>query len=291
VPPRQRVPALSGAPAHRPSPVDPLELLSRGELDVVGRIVGASNATLVATVALDGQTARCVYKPISGERPLWDFPDGTLAEREVAAWVLSSGAGWDVVPPTVLRDGPYGAGSVQLWVGPAETTEEDLPEAPEAGAGLIDVVPPRKVPPGWCTVVEGEGARGGSVFLVHADDDQLRRMACFDVLANNADRKGGHVLRDPAGKVWGVDHGLTFHEDTKLRTVLWGWAGQPLGHDVAGRVRATAAALEGSLAEELRDLLTEREVEVLGERVQRLLDRGRFPKPRPGGPALPWPPF
>jgi uncharacterized repeat protein (TIGR03843 family) len=272
---------------------DPLDLLARGELEVVGRVVGASNATLVAQVVLDGVSTQCVYKPVAGEQPLWDFPDGTLAGREVASWLLSDAAGWDVVPPTVLRDGPYGVGSVQLWVSEEDGRTRGALDlvAPDPGAGLVDVVAPSAVPPGWRTVVEGSGARGAAVLLVHADDRQLRRMAAFDVVANNADRKGGHVLRGPGGRVFGVDHGLTFHTDTKLRTVLWGWAGERLGAEVSALVDATAAALDDRLGEQLADHLTPAELVALADRVERLGTRGRFPKPRPGAPALPWPPF
>jgi hypothetical protein len=277
---------------------------------VLGRIVGASNSTLVADVTLDGARARCIYKPIAGERPLWDFPDGTLAEREIAAWRVSDAAGWGVVPPTVLREGPFGLGSVQLWVGPL------VPHTPDPGAGLVDLVPPGAVPAGWRAVVEGSGVDGGTVLLVHADDPALRRMAVFDAVVNNADRKGGHVLRGaladgaptgspvrpggPAGAaggegagapVWGVDHGLTFHTEHKLRTVLWGWAGEPLDGATADLVRATAAALDGALGEELAALLTEAEVDAVRERVRRLAAKRRFPRPRPGSPTLPWPPF
>jgi uncharacterized repeat protein (TIGR03843 family) len=224
-----------------------------------------------------------VYKPVAGEQPLWDFPDGTLAQREVAAYVLSEAGGWGVVPPTVLRDGPFGPGSVQLWVG---APEPDL----DPGAGLVDVVDPDEVPPGWHTVVEGSGAHGAAVLLVHADDPVLRRMAAFDVVANNADRKGGHVLRG-GGRVWGVDHGLTFHTDPKLRTVLWGWAGERLGADVTACLGATETALAGDLTDALAELVTPAELDALADRVDRLRARDRFPRPRPGAPALPWPPF
>jgi len=235
-------------------------------------------------VELDGTSARCVYKPVLGEAPLWDFPDGTLAQREVAAWVLSDAGGWGVVPPTVLREGPFGQGSVQLWVG------EDEPSS-GPGAGLVDVVAPGEVPERWHEVVEGSGPGGTSVLLVHAEDPQLRRMAAFDVVANNADRKGGHVLADADGRAWGVDHGLTFHAEDKLRTVLWGWAGQRLGAEVEQLLATTAAALAGPAGAALAQLVTAEELAALGERVERLAGRGRFPRPRRGAPALPWPPF
>ena len=273
-----------GPPAPAPDAAV-LDLLSRGELELVGQVVGASNTTLVAEASLDGEAVRCVYKPVLGEAPLWDFPDGTLAQREVAAWLVSDAGGWGVVPPTVLREGPLGQGSVQLWVGPPE------PEADEPGAGLVDVVAPGQVPPGWHEVVEGSGADGSSVLLVHSDDRRLRRMAAFDVIANNADRKGGHVLRGAGGSVQGVDHGLTFHVEHKLRTVLWGWGGQRLGQEVEHLLADTAAALSGPAGQALAELVTPAEVAALGERIERLAGRGRFPRPRPGAPALPWPPF
>ncbi|MGQ7296745.1 SCO1664 family protein [Quadrisphaera sp. KR29] len=273
-----------------------LELLAAGDLEVTGRVLGASNTTLLARVALGERSLACVYKPVAGEAPLWDFPDGTLAGREVAAALVSSAAGWGVVPPTVLRDGELGLGSVQAWVGPGPEVgpggaRGGRAGAPEPGAGVIDVVPPSRVPPGWLTVVQGEGYRGEAVSLVHADDPALARMAAFDAVANNADRKGGHVLRGLDGGLYGVDHGLTFHEDPKLRTVLWGWAGRPLPEDVVALLEATAAALDGELADLLPGLITEDELLAAELRVERLLARRRFPTPPPGGRALPWPPF
>ncbi|WP_425468324.1 SCO1664 family protein [Quadrisphaera granulorum] len=276
---------------------DVLSILATGELEVVGRVLGASNTTLLARARLGERSLACVYKPVAGEAPLWDFPDGTLAGREVAASLLSAAGGWGVVPPTVLRGGEFGTGSVQAWVGPGPDMPDDdhdddgAGRTPEPGAGVIDVVPPSRVPPGWLTVVQGEGYRGEAVSLVHADDPALARMAAFDAVVNNADRKGGHVLRGLDGVVYGVDHGLTFHQDPKLRTVLWGWAGRPLPEDVIVRLEATAAALDSDLADALAPLITQDEVLAAQLRVERLLERQRFPKPPPGGRALPWPPF
>ncbi len=162
-----------------------------------------------------------------GERPLWDFPDGTLAGREVAAFLISEAAGFDVVPPTVLRDGPFGPGMVQVWVDTDDERE------------LVDVCAPAEAPHGWIGVLRARGERGRPAVLVHADTPALRRMAAFDVVVNNADRKGGHVLAGTDGHVYGVDHGLTLHVEDKLRTVLWGWVGQPLPR---GRGRAAGEA-------------------------------------------------
>src|SRR5450631_3609987 len=225
---------MTDSPAADGSTLDPddvLDLITRGVIEVRGRLVDASNATLYASVELDGVQGRCVYKPVTGERPLWDFPSRTLARREVAAYGQSSAVGWDVVPPTVLRDGPFGQGSVQWWVGAGEVDAEGDPVGGEPGAGLVDIVAPGEVPSGWLHVLRAESYEGSPVSLVHADDPGLARMAVFDVIANNADRKGGHVLRDLDGGVRGVDHGLTFNVEDKLRTVLWGWAGRKLPVD------------------------------------------------------------
>jgi uncharacterized repeat protein (TIGR03843 family) len=283
------VPA-QGAPLD---PADVLDLLCRGELEIRGRLVDASNATLYAVVSLDGVLGRCVYKPVAGERPLWDFPSGTLAHREAAAFVLSSALGWDVVPPTVLRDGPFGEGSVQWWVGDGTVDADGDPVGGEPGAGLIDLVTPNRVPPGWLHVVRAENYEGAAVSLVHADDPGLRRMAIFDVVANNADRKGGHVLRDVGGGVRGVDHGLTFNVDDKLRTVLWGWAGRRLPADAEEALAALALDLdrERDTHRGLRRLLTPAEVDLTRTRVQRLLDTRRHPRPGASRHPIPWPAF
>ena len=172
----------------------------------------ASNATFVGEI--DG--VRVVYKPVAGERPLWDFPHGTLAGREVASYAVSEALGWNVVPPTVLGDGPHGPGMVQLW------RDEDEDQSP------VDIVGEGDLPEGFRHVFDGLDAHDQPVSLVHEDSAALRRMALFDVVVNNADRKGGHVLPMADGHRFGVDHGLTFHVEHKLRTVLWGWAGEPL---------------------------------------------------------------
>ena len=269
-----------------------LSLLSTGDIDVIGRLVDASNATLYVTVTGPDRTVGAVYKPISGERPLWDFPDDTLSLREVAAYRLAAWSGLDVVPPTVLRDGPFGTGSVQLWIGPDPGSDEP---AAEPGAGVVDVVPAGEVPSGWLRVLDALGPRGQDVVLCHADDQRLAAMAVFDVLANNADRKGGHILADRVGhgrRVYGVDHGLTFHVETKLRTVLWGWAGTRVPDDllaVADRVRGAVA--DGTVGDLLQGLLAEDELRALGRRAERLASSRRFPRPRGGGPAIPWPAF
>ncbi len=257
----------------------------------------------------EGRELPCVYKPVAGERPLWDFPDDTLARREVAAYVVSAATGFDVVPPTVFRDGPAGEGSVQLWLSPlgsdpgpdpadgtATDEEEDAGEdveeipLPTPGADLIDILSPRRVPEGWLTVLHAEDGRGRPVVLAHADDERLRRIALLDAVVNNADRKGGHVLPGRDGGVHGVDHGLTFHVEPKLRTVLWGWAGHRLSGSERDVLTRLADALQGELGEQLSALLAVEEVVATLERVQHLLDTDRLPRPHRGNP-LPWPPF
>jgi uncharacterized repeat protein (TIGR03843 family) len=236
----------AGAPApnhHR--------LLETAELELVGRLIDATNATFL--VSLDGGPAQAIYKPTRGERPLSDFPHGTLANRERSAYLLSEATGWRIVPPTVLRDGPFGPGMVQAWL------EQD----PTA-----------------------------DVFeMLRQADPRLRRIAVFDVIANNADRKGGHLLPVDGGHVHGVDHGICFAVQPKLRTVLWAWRGQPLDAAELAVVEAIRAGFQGALGEALAELLSAAEVRAALLRAERLLRRGRFPHPDPDRPAVPWPPY
>lgn len=253
------------------------EHLLAGDLVIEGRLLDSSNAAMLATCTGGDVSMRVVYKPRRGERPLWDFPSGTLGHREVAMSTLDAALGWDLVPATVWRDAaPLGPGSVQVWV---DVDEESPP---------VDVVDARSVPAGWHTVAEGEGARGDHVCLVHEESQDLRRMAVLDAVANNADRKGGHVLRRRDGGVAGIDHGLTFHADNKLRTVLWGWAGTPIPD-------TTCAALEEldrdwqALAARFHGLLSAGEIEATRERLRAVVAIGRYPEPLGAWPALPWP--
>ncbi|MGH8967900.1 MAG: SCO1664 family protein, partial [Actinomycetes bacterium] len=212
-------------------PADPAvdELLSQGRIEVEGRLVDASNATLFCEISGGDAVAQCVYKPVSGERPLWDFPDGTLAEREVAAYEVSAASGWRIVPPTVYRDGPYGPGMVQLWI----DTDDD-----------VDIV----------------------ALVRRAESAQLRRIAVFDVLINNADRKGGHILSGVDGQVYGVDHGVSLHVEDKLRTVLWGWAGKPVDDETLADVAALRDGFDG-VAEQLCAHITQAEIAALRSRI------------------------
>jgi uncharacterized repeat protein (TIGR03843 family) len=272
---------VTSAASPLPEP-DALELLTRGRITVEGRMAAASNATLYAAIEHAGVRAHCIYKPMAGERPLWDFPHGTLGRREVAAYAVSVASGWEIVPPTVWRDGPFGQGSVQLWV-----------DAVELETDLVDVVPAGRVPEGWLPVLDAEDASGADVTLVHADDARLARMAVFDAVIDNADRKGGHVLAGADGQVWGVDHGLSFNVADKLRTVLWGWQAERLPDDALDVLRALASDIDvrSVLADALCELLSEAEVARTRQRVDVLLRNRRFPEPRRGGPVIPWPPF
>jgi hypothetical protein len=232
---------------------DALVLLRDGELEIEGRLVDASNATLFCTVTHGDLSAACVYKPVAGERPLWDFPDGTLAGREVAAYLVSAETGWEIVPPTVMRDGPYGVGMCQLWI--------DVPPDVDLTA------------------------------LVRSSIEPLRRMSVFDAVINNADRKGGHLLPLPDGHVYGVDHGVCFSVEDKLRTLLWGWQGKRLTADAVAVLEALKDALAGSLGDALAELITADEIWATERRIDRLLRTGRHPEPHGDWPPVPWPPF
>ena len=236
-----------------------LEVLRDGDIEIVGRLLGSSNHAMLCRVRLvcpePGETIviEAVYKPTAGERPLDDFPDGTLSHREVAAFLVSEAMGWSVVPPTIRREGPFGDGSLQVWI--------DVDQA-------VDVVG-----------------------MVIEDDRRLRRIAVFDAAVNNTDRKGGHLLPVAGGHVFGVDHGVTFSTVPKLRTVLWGWRGRPFAADERAGLAKLADALRGELARDLAGLLSRAEIAAARRRVDRLLETGRFPQPRPDWPAIPWPPF
>ncbi|MFD3687841.1 SCO1664 family protein [Nocardiopsis sp. NPDC058631] len=238
------------------SPSLGLELLLHGEITVKGRLTAASNATLYCEVSDGAHSAACVYKPVAGERPLWDFPDGTLAGREICAYAVSEALGWEVVPPTVHRDGPFGEGMVQLWVH-GDTTVDLVALSRETG------------------------------------NTALRRMAVFDAVINNSDRKIGHLLPTPGGHLYGCDHGVSLAEDYKLRTVLWQWQGQPLAEDVLERLAAVAEQLQdadSALARVLDRHLTGPEAYAVRSRVELLVHHGIHPYPAPDWPAVPWPP-
>ncbi|MFI9377663.1 SCO1664 family protein [Streptomyces parvulus] len=256
------------------------DLLALGELTVRGRIREASNAALYCTVTHEGREAACIYKPVAGERPLWDFPDGTLAQREVAAYEVSEATGWGLVPPTVLRDGPYGEGMVQLWI-------EAVPETE-----LLALVDTEEPGPGWKGIALAEVGEGRTALLVHADDERLRRLAVLDAVINNADRKGGHLLPAEGDRLYGIDHGVTFNAEYKLRTLLWGWAGDPLTGEALAALDALRQALKdgAGLATRLAGLINPAELDATRARVDALLASGKHPEPGGEWPAIPWPP-
>lgn len=257
-----------------------------GDLTVIGRIRSASNATFLCEARLDGARIHCVYKPVAGEAPLWDFPDGTLAGREYGAYLVSATAGWDIVPDTVIRDGPAGRGMVQRWVDQLGDEGGD-----DSGPDLVDLLPAGRVPPGYLPILQAYDYAGDEVTLVHADDVRLRRMAVFDVLINNADRKGGHVLPGADGRVYGVDHGVSLHAEDKLRTVLWGWAGKPIDDETLEVVARLGDELRGGeLRDQLRPHITAREIAALRARTVELLDNPVMPTPDRRRPT-PWPAF
>jgi hypothetical protein len=231
-----------------------LSLLSEGEMEVEGLIPWSSNATLLVTVRDEEFSTPAVYKPQRGERPLWDFSHGTLGMREVAAYLVCEAMGWGFVPPTVLREGPYGLGSVQFFV---HAREDDH----------------------FFTIQGDSSFRGG-----------LMRLAAFDVIANNADRKSGHCLVDHEGRLWAIDNALCFHTEPKLRTVIWDFASDPLPANVVAALRALADKLSGRspLARSLGHLLSKRELAALQHRVSYLLQSGRYPEPGLER-AVPWP--
>jgi hypothetical protein len=233
-----------------------VDAMQSGELSVTGRLVDASNATLYGVIKpIDGAESdeiRVIYKPVAGERPLWDFPDGNLANREYAAFLISEIAKWNLVPTTILREGPFGPGMVQQWIDIDETVDLAL--------------------------------------FYSQDQPLLRKLALFDAVINNTDRKIGHLLPTADGKLMGCDHGVTFHHEDKLRTVLWQWAGMALSDQEKIELRKL---VEEILKEQVvfQELLTEIELRALFARIERLISSGIFPEPSDEWPAVPWPPF
>lgn len=231
-----------------------LSLLATGKIELQGLLPWSSNYTYLVAVCDDLLEVLAVYKPRKGEAPLWDFPHGTLCLREYAAYLVSAALGWSLVPPTVLREGPQGLGSVQLY---------------------IDAEPDQHY-----------------FTLRDAHLDEFRHLAVFDYLVNNADRKGGHCLKGRDGHIWAVDHGIAFHADPKLRTVIWDFAGEPIPECILADLRTfqTRLAGRGPLVQALERLLSEDEMQALRQRLDRLFKSGRFPEPGPYR-HYPWPPI
>lgn len=248
--------AADDAPRTEVSVERVLRLLRDGEMDMEGLMPDSSNYTFLARISDEDLQGLAIYKPQRGERPLWDFPRGTLCRREAAAYLVSEALGWNIVPPTVLRDGPeYGIGSVQLFI------DADQQEH-------------------YFTL------RG-------SDHAAFKRIAAFDLITNNADRKGGHILKDRDGRLWGIDHGITFHVEPKLRTVIWEYAGQAIPDELIADLQRLNDQLENPdtpLTTAVSQLLARPEVEALRRRVERVLRRPRYPEPV-GGRSMPWPPI
>ncbi len=225
------------------------EKISASPLKIIGRLVDASNATLQAVIEDSDPLIKVIYKPIAGERPLWDFEDGNLASRELSAFIVSDVAGFEIVPFTTLRDGPFGMGMVQQWI------EVD---------NKVDVIE-----------------------FGQSENPQLKRLALFDAVINNTDRKFGHLLLEQSGKLYGCDHGVAFHKENKLRTVLWQFAGINFDQD---EINLLGALLKIDWREKLSSYITDEEIQALYVRIQNLINDGKFPEPSQNWPAVPWPP-
>jgi len=225
------------------------EKISASPLKIIGRLVDASNATLQAVIEDSDPLIKVIYKPIAGERPLWDFEDGNLASRELSAFIVSDVGGFEIVPFTTLRDGPFGMGMVQQWI------EVD---------SNVDVIE-----------------------FGQSENTQLKRLALFDAVINNTDRKFGHLLLDQSGKLYGCDHGVAFHKENKLRTVLWQFAGINFDQD---EINLLGALLKIDWREKLSSYITDEEIQALYVRIQNLISDGKFPEPSQNWPAVPWPP-
>lgn len=231
---------------------DSIRILTFGDLEVVGRIRDASNASLFAKSHLEDKEVQCIYKPIIGERPLWDFAEGNLASREVASYRISEWGNWNLIPPTILRDGPFGLGAVQLWI-------------------------------------EIDHAVDLETFF-RSDDIQLRNLALLDAVLNNTDRKIGHLLVDKSGRLYACDHGVTLHAEDKLRTVLWQFAGKPLNQSELNQLIQLKERIKENLIE-LQELITSSEISALMARIEKIENEKLFPFPSEDWPAIPWPPF
>jgi len=223
------------------------KIFESGDLEIIGRLVDASNASLLCKLPNE---LKVIYKPIAGERPLWDFPDGNLASREVAAFYISEVGEFSVVPKTVLREGPFGIGAIQQWI---ETSE------------AADVIA-----------------------MAQSDNPQIRNLALFDIVINNADRKFGHILITPDEQIFGCDHGVSLHEENKLRTVIWQFAEQKLTLEEIAKLKDLLSKVD---LKYLAKFLSTEEIEAFLRRVRNLIEDGRFSSPNPNWPAVPWPPY
>jgi len=232
-----------------------LDLITHGTIDVEELVPWGSNYTFLVKIRDHTSEMMAVYKPSRGERPLWDFPDGTLAFREVASYQLSRALGWPNIPRTILREGPQGIGMVQEYV------------------EMVD--------------------RQHFFTLRDQHRDEMKRIAAFDAVINNTDRKGGHVLLGVDGKIWCIDHGVTFHEQPKLRTVIWDFMEQPIPTKIIQGLTSLRAQLQSSdpLCESISRLIAPREMKALRARIDDLIETKAYPKPPEDWPPVPWPPI
>ncbi|WP_116114007.1 SCO1664 family protein [Austwickia chelonae] len=290
LPTRERIPTLTPAPEEAST-------LLQAEIRLIGRLTEASNEVYLAALDSPETPDRhgfVVYKPIRGERALWDFPDGTLAGRETAAYLVDQAAGWGLIPETALRDGPAGPGSVQRWIGPLPT-EDDHPTT-AAEPTPVKVFPEQAFPDrGWHPVLHATLEDGTPLIIGHHDHPRLAAMAVLDAVLNNADRKGSHILTDRQGHIWAVDHGLSLHQEDKLRTILWGWQGKPLPASHQEHLRRLRDSLHDTnptgLRHTLSTLITTGEIHALTTRVDTLLSQAVYPTPPTHRHPVPWPPL
>jgi hypothetical protein len=231
-----------------------LEILATGDLEVVGLVPWSSNYTYLMKVKRQADEMLAIYKPSRGERPLWDFPTGSLAKRECAAYLVSSTLGWPNIPPTILRDGPDGEGALQMFIDAA--------------------------------------AKEHFFTLRDSHREEMKKIALFDAIINNTDRKGGHILLGKDGKVWCIDHGVTFHEYPKLRTVIWDFVGEKIPRELTADLRRLQTCLSRDVAfkSELRLMLDRSEIDSFKDRLEVLLEAGVYPAPPEDWPHVPWPP-
>lgn len=240
------------------------------EAKVLGQLSNASNATLL--IEQDGQNF--IYKPKDGERELFDFPSGTLYRRERAAYLVSELLDWDLVPETLIGEGVFGVGSFQRWV--------------ESQPTLVDIFDQKQVPSSWLIVTSGIDQSGKEVVLAHANDERLQKIALFDAVINNADRKAGHILESSDRKIWAIDHGVTFNVEPKLRTVLWGWLDEAIPENLLLDLKRILPLLKES---EVAKLIDQEEFAQLISRIDLLITNQTFPKPNENWPPVPWPIF
>jgi uncharacterized repeat protein (TIGR03843 family) len=255
-----------------------LAILQNGEIHIEGLIPDSSNGALQVSIKSDNIILKAIIKPEATIRPLWDFPERDLNNREYATYLLSSELGLDFVPPTVLREiEGIGPTLIQKWI---EEIENDS----------IIVKNPKDIPKEYLKVLEGYDELNKLICLAHADSVFLRNLAIFDLVINNADRKGGHIIKDTTNNFWAIDHGVSWHEEEKIRTILWGWIGNELSNYDLLIIEKSNKILHRWLAEDF-EYLTQFELKAAINRCEKLMSNKVFPQPSKEWPAVPWPIF